>query len=75
MVSVVQICSAFGRIESFLLLLLLTPNQVGRVTGKVIPPPWANETVNPCALESWQLLYWPQDDRCYYIFQQVRNIL
>ncbi|KAF2354809.1 protein of unknown function DUF4789 [Trinorchestia longiramus] len=40
------------------------------VQAAIIPPAWANITVNPCALESWQLLYWPQHDKCYKIFSQ-----
>ena len=37
----------------------------------IIPPAWANETVNPCAKESWQLIYWTGNNKCYKIFSQV----
>ena len=37
-------------------------------TPFVIAPPWANETTNPCARRSWQLLVWPADGQCYQIF-------
>lgn len=36
----------------------------------VIAPPWANPLINPCSEKSWQLIYWPQDGRCYQIFEQ-----
>ena len=36
----------------------------------VIAPPWANPQVNPCSKKSWQLIYWPPNDRCYQIFEQ-----
>jgi hypothetical protein len=39
-------------------------------SGFVIAPPWANPEVNRCSKISWQLIYWPQDDRCYQIFEQ-----
>lgn len=37
----------------------------------IIPPPWANPIHNPCAVQprGWQLLYWPDDGKCYKIFQ------
>lgn len=38
--------------------------------GAVIPPRWVNTTLNPCALKSWQLLYWPHDHTCHRIFTQ-----
>ena len=40
------------------------------VSGFVIAPPWANPEVNKCSKKSWQLIYWPQDDKCYQIFEQ-----
>ena len=40
------------------------------VKGFVIAPPWANPDVNICSKKSWQLIYWPQDDKCYQIFEQ-----
>ena len=40
------------------------------ISGFVIAPPWANPEVNRCSKKSWQLIYWPQDDRCYQIFEQ-----
>ena len=40
------------------------------VSGFVIAPPWANPEVNRCSKKSWQLIYWPQDDKCYQIFEQ-----
>ncbi|XP_050543701.1 uncharacterized protein LOC126906845 [Daktulosphaira vitifoliae] len=42
-------------------------------SAAVLPPPWANPSQNPCALEpsgGWQLLYWPEDKKCYRIFQR-----
>ena len=39
-------------------------------TGFVIAPPWANPEVNICSKKSWQLIYWPKDDKCYQIFEQ-----
>lgn len=38
----------------------------------VAPPPWANPMLNPCANQprGWQLLYWPDDGKCYKIFQK-----
>jgi len=36
----------------------------------ILPPPWANTTLNPCAERSWQQLFWPPHDRCYQIFSQ-----
>lgn len=39
----------------------------------VLPPPWADPSQNPCAAEpsgGWQLLYWPEDKKCYRIFQR-----
>lgn len=38
--------------------------------GAVIPPRWVNTTLNPCARNSWQLLYWPIDNSCHRIFTQ-----
>ena len=38
--------------------------------GFVIAPPWANPEVNICSKKSWQLIYWPQDQKCYQIFEQ-----
>lgn len=43
---------------------------VARLSGFVIAPPWANPVVNPCSNKSWQLLYWPKDEKCYQIFEQ-----
>ena len=40
------------------------------VSGFVIALPWANPEVNKCSKKSWQLIYWPQDDKCYQIFEQ-----
>ena len=40
------------------------------ISSFVIAPPWANPEVNRCSKKSWQLIYWPQDDRCYQIFEQ-----
>lgn len=39
--------------------------------GAVLPPPWANPKLNPCATQpgGWQLLYWPPDGKCYKIFK------
>jgi hypothetical protein len=39
--------------------------------GAVLPPPWANPKLNPCANQpgGWQLLYWPPDGKCYKIFK------
>ncbi|VVC35424.1 Domain of unknown function DUF4789 [Cinara cedri] len=42
-------------------------------TCAVLPPPWADPSQNPCAAEpsgGWQLLYWPEDKKCYRIFQR-----
>ncbi|XP_022912789.2 uncharacterized protein [Onthophagus taurus] len=49
----------------FLLYLILW------VETAVVPPPWADPTINPCAAlpRGWQLLYWPPDGKCYKIFQ------
>ena len=38
--------------------------------GFVIAPPWANPEVNICSKKSWQLIHWPQDGKCYQIFEQ-----
>ncbi|XP_060532578.1 uncharacterized protein LOC132705743 isoform X2 [Cylas formicarius] len=37
----------------------------------VMPPPWANPKLNPCASEphGWQLLFWLPDGKCYKIFK------
>lgn len=46
---------------------------VAAVTSAVLPPPWADPSQNPCAAEpsgGWQLLYWPEDGKCYRIFQR-----
>ena len=54
----------------------LFSRSVGLFSGAeaaIIPPAWANEQLNPCARKSWQLLYWPQHDKCYKIFSQVRH--
>ena len=40
------------------------------VDAFVIAPPWANAVSNPCSARSWQLIYWPQDGKCYPIFSQ-----
>ncbi|XP_066150048.1 uncharacterized protein [Euwallacea fornicatus] len=39
--------------------------------GAIMPPPWADPKLNPCAKEplGWQRLYWPPDGKCYKIFQ------
>ena len=56
-------------IHMFIILsLFLLFNQ--SVSGFVIAPPWANPEVNKCSKKSWQLIYWPQDDKCYQIFEQ-----
>ncbi|XP_030747278.1 uncharacterized protein LOC115875873 isoform X2 [Sitophilus oryzae] len=41
------------------------------VYAAVIPPPWANPDLNPCARQSrgWQVLFWPPDKKCYKIFK------
>jgi hypothetical protein len=43
---------------------------LGFAEGFVIAPPWANPTINPCSEQSWQLIYWPADGKCYSIFEQ-----
>ncbi|XP_025200849.1 uncharacterized protein LOC112598550 [Melanaphis sacchari] len=46
---------------------------VAAAMGAVLPPPWADPSQNPCAAEpsgGWQLLYWPDDKKCYRIFQR-----
>lgn len=50
----------------FLLMSIL------QVEGAVVPPPWADPGNNPCASQpgGWQLLYWPEDGKCYKIFQK-----
>ncbi|XP_015111656.1 uncharacterized protein LOC107037550 [Diachasma alloeum] len=50
-----------------LLWLLL----VADANTSIVPPPWANPLSNPCAAQprGWQLLYWPDDGKCYKIFQ------
>lgn len=52
-----------------LVFLLMTTLQV---EGAVVPPPWADPGNNPCASQpgGWQLLYWPEDGKCYKIFQK-----
>ncbi|KAH1020672.1 hypothetical protein HUJ04_010288 [Dendroctonus ponderosae] len=37
----------------------------------IMPPPWADPDLNPCANRpgGWQLLFWPPDGQCYKIFQ------
>ena len=50
------------------LLILLTSWRTALTF--VIAPPWANEAVNPCSKQSWQLIFWPPDGRCYQIFEQ-----
>lgn len=37
----------------------------------IVPPPWADPTKNPCANQprGWQLVYWPDDGKCYKIYQ------
>ncbi|XP_014260557.1 uncharacterized protein LOC106673101 [Cimex lectularius] len=42
------------------------------VSSTVLVPPWGDPTQNPCALKpnGWQLLYWPEDEKCYKIFQK-----
>ncbi len=50
---------------SSLLVLSLLPSLVASF---IIAPPWAEESLNPCARRSWQLLLWPADGRCYQIF-------
>ncbi|CAH1275763.1 unnamed protein product [Diabrotica balteata] len=60
----------FGiQIWLFLLNLLLHLFQYAK--GAVMPPPWANPKLNPCASHplGWQLLFWPPDGKCYKIFQ------
>lgn len=44
------------------------------IKGAVLPPPWANPKINPCATQprGWQLLYWPPDGKCYKIFQVIK---
>ena len=50
--------------------LVLFLSSVPSSSPFVIAPPWANEATNPCSKHSWQLIYWPQDGRCYQIFEQ-----
>jgi len=40
------------------------------VSAAVIPPAWADSSINPCAKESWQYLYWKGDGECYPIFKR-----
>lgn len=40
------------------------------IESSVIPPPWADERINPCAKYSWQYLFWQADGQCYPIFRQ-----
>ncbi|XP_015594948.1 uncharacterized protein LOC107267565 isoform X2 [Cephus cinctus] len=44
---------------------------VAGASAAIVPPPWANPSSNPCAAQprGWQLLYWPDDGKCYKIFQ------
>jgi len=44
---------------------------LGAAEGAIIPPAWANITTNPCAIKSWQLLYWPDTNDCFKIFSKV----
>ena len=46
---------------------------LGQVTAVVIPPPWANVSLNPCAKTSWQQILWKNHSKCYKIFSQVKN--
>ncbi|XP_076057395.1 uncharacterized protein LOC143034930 [Oratosquilla oratoria] len=50
--------------------LALWSGDFSQVRGSIIPPQWANVTLNPCAQNSWQKLYWPPDQKCYKIFSQ-----
>jgi hypothetical protein len=50
--------------------ILLLATCADLTTAGIIPPPWVDFARNPCAKESWQLLYWPADGKCYRIFQQ-----
>jgi hypothetical protein len=36
----------------------------------VISPSWADAASNPCSERSWQLLLWPDDGKCYPIFER-----
>ncbi|CAG2053473.1 unnamed protein product [Timema podura] len=59
--------AAHGMIHMVVLCLSLQMVQTA-----VLPPRWADPTLNPCANQpgGWQLLHWPSDGRCYRIFQQ-----
>ena len=50
--------------------LLFTLQYVAGGQAFVIAPPWANPEVNRCSRTSWQLIYWPDHDQCYQIFEQ-----
>ena len=56
--------------ESLLLYSCILFTLLSMVVSHVIPPPWVDTVSNPCSRESWQLLYWPMDGKCYYIFQE-----
>ncbi|XP_043223320.1 platelet endothelial aggregation receptor 1-like [Amphibalanus amphitrite] len=58
------------RTLSPLLLPLLLSLSVSVRAGSVIAPPWVDAALNPCSSESWQLVQWPADGRCYPIFQR-----
>ena len=56
-------------LQAFILLVCIFL-QFTITAGFVIAPPWANPLVNVCSKKSWQLIYWPQDEKCYQIFEQ-----
>ncbi|KAA0185396.1 hypothetical protein HAZT_HAZT002222 [Hyalella azteca] len=75
LVSVRDIHDALRWVSKGTLLQHKDPQELGKTItvgaqAAIIPPAWANITVNPCAIRSWQLLYWPQHDKCYKIFSQ-----
>ena len=53
-----------------LLWLLLGCLTAPARAGSVIAPPWVDAERNPCSSESWQLVLWSEDGRCYPIFQR-----
>ncbi|XP_034949164.1 uncharacterized protein [Chelonus insularis] len=59
------------KMMSKLLESLLCLSFIVNIKSAIVPPPWANPSSNPCAVQprGWQLLYWPADGKCYKIFQ------